>query len=287
MSPEQLSGDAVDGRSDLYSLALVFFRTLSGKLPFEADTAQEMMIKRLTDEPVKLAEARPDLTFPPGLQAVFDTALARNPMVRYQTVAKFAADVGLVAGHAAPAVVAQTRAPADAEGKTQLLDSPAPKKRSFVPMVAGVVLVLVVGGAWMALNGGNRTTDNPVDTSRVSRDTAKTTQPAQNTGRESSRPPAAPPAAPRAAPVGIDPARASQILDDLIESTPAVIRDSAAKVYYTTAVASGDRAFAACMVAQAEQSLGNRTAAVQWANRGQVINAGLKSCQDVLQGGGS
>src|SRR6266852_9931206 len=98
MSPEQLSGDTLDGRSDLYSLALVFYRMLSGKLPFEATTVQETMIKRLTDDPITLAEARPDLTFPAGLQLVLDTALARTPMERYQTVSKFAADVAAVTG---------------------------------------------------------------------------------------------------------------------------------------------------------------------------------------------
>ncbi len=89
MSPEQLSGDTLDGRSDLYSLALVLYRMLTGKLPFEATTVQETMIKRLTDEPTRLAQSRPDLEFPPGLQAVLDTALSRTPVDRYQTVAKF------------------------------------------------------------------------------------------------------------------------------------------------------------------------------------------------------
>src|SRR5439155_1219525 len=55
MSPEQLSGDPLDGRSDLYSLALVFFRTLTGGLPFQATSVQVTMIKRLTDEPITLA----------------------------------------------------------------------------------------------------------------------------------------------------------------------------------------------------------------------------------------
>ena len=79
MSPEQLSGDAVDGRSDIYSLALVFFRMLTDTLPFQADTAQEVMIKRLTDEPLKLKEALPEGTFPTTLQHVMDRALQRMP----------------------------------------------------------------------------------------------------------------------------------------------------------------------------------------------------------------
>src|SRR2546428_11270443 len=84
MGPEQLSGDKLDGRSDLYSLALVLFKTLTGKLPFEATTVQETMIKRLTDDPATLVTARPDLRFPPGLQERLDAALARAPTGRTQ-----------------------------------------------------------------------------------------------------------------------------------------------------------------------------------------------------------
>ena len=94
MSPEQLSGDKVDGRSDIYSLALVFYRMITDTLPFIADTAQETMIKRLTDEPIPLAQARPDasLSFPPALQKVMDRALARWPQDRYASATEFAAD---------------------------------------------------------------------------------------------------------------------------------------------------------------------------------------------------
>ena len=51
MSPEQLAGDSLDGRSDIYSLALVGFNMLTGKLPFPSETVQESMIMRLTDRP--------------------------------------------------------------------------------------------------------------------------------------------------------------------------------------------------------------------------------------------
>ena len=51
---------------------------LTGVLPFQADSAQETMIKRLTDDPMPLVEARPDIAFPPKLQAVLDKALARD-----------------------------------------------------------------------------------------------------------------------------------------------------------------------------------------------------------------
>src|SRR5207247_580039 len=98
MSPEQLSGDKLDGRSDVYSLGLVLFNMLTGTLPFAADSAQEAMIKRLTDEPADLIEVRPDLHFPAGLQQLLDTALARSPVDRYQSAAKLAHDLAAVAG---------------------------------------------------------------------------------------------------------------------------------------------------------------------------------------------
>jgi len=124
MSPEQLSGDKLDGRSDIYSLGLVFFKTLTGRLPFEAGTVQETMIQRLTEEPLKLAAARPDLRFPPGLQGTLDSALARSPVERYQSAAKFANDVASVtslARRSSPIPVAR----GDAEDRTRLLDSRA------------------------------------------------------------------------------------------------------------------------------------------------------------------
>ena len=281
MSPEQLSGDTLDGRSDLYTLALVFYRMLIGKLPFEATSVQETMIKRLTDEPIKLAEARPDLSFPAGLQPVLDTALARTPLERYQSVAKFAADVAAVTGRPTTGAVPHTRSRGDTEAKTQLLTpisaASAPrKKRSLIPVVAGVVVILAGGGAWVALNGGSKANPNPADTSRsVAHDTAATMGNHQSGGVKTR------------AVQGIDPARANDLLTALIEATPTVVRDSAAKIYNTPGVASSDRAFAACMIARAEEVLGNHNTAVQWANRGLAINSRLTSCRSVIQGGGA
>jgi len=272
MSPEQLSGDTLDGRSDLYSLALVFYRMLIGKLPFEATSVQETMIKRLTDEPTTLAEARPDLSFPAGLQPVLDTALARTPMERYQSVAKFAADVAAVTGQPTTGAVPHTRSRGDTEGKTQLLETPA-GKRSIIPVVAGVLVILAAGGAWVALNGGSKASPNPADT--VAHDTAATMGNHQSGGVKTR------------AVQGIDPARANDLLTALIEATPTVVRDSAAKIYNTPGVARRDKAFAACMIARAEENLGNHNTAVQWANRGLAINSQLTSCRSVIQGGGS
>jgi serine/threonine-protein kinase len=96
MAPEQLAGDPLDGRTDQYALALVFYRLVTGQLPFDGSSAQDTMVQRLTTPPRPLAAARPGTRFPDGLQAVLDTALARQPSDRYRTVMEFASALDAV-----------------------------------------------------------------------------------------------------------------------------------------------------------------------------------------------
>lgn len=98
MSPEQLRGQSLDRRSDLYSLALMTYEMLTGKLPFEGSTQQEIMMARLRGEPMSLDEMRPDLRFPPQLERVLRTGLRRNREERYQTTIQFAEELALAAG---------------------------------------------------------------------------------------------------------------------------------------------------------------------------------------------
>ena len=142
MSPEQLSGDPVDGRSDTYSLALVFFRMLTGTLPFQAATAQEVMIKRLTDEPRTLADAVPGTDFPPALQRVMDRALQQMPSDRYTSAHQFGVDVvNAVRGMAdvAPAV--------DTEGTSLYPCSRAPKTLAWTSSSSDVAKETVATSA--------------------------------------------------------------------------------------------------------------------------------------------
>ena len=282
MSPEQLSGDALDGRSDIYSLALVLFKMLTGRLSFEATTVQETMIKRLTDEPQALRAARPDLHFPPGFQETIDAALTRTPVERYQSAVKFANDVasiaGLQRGVGPVAPLPPTRA--DQE-QTQLLDAAPPRRRSLVPIVVGAVVVLGAGGAAVAVFGGGSGTGGAVRS-----DTAKpgTVHQPMDTGSRRFPPNPARGAAPvRTRASGIDPAKAAAILDALIERPTAVILDSAQLIFDTPGVGVGDRAFAACLLAQAYNRQGEATSALLWAKRGLGLNGDLRSCQDIVQ----
>jgi serine/threonine-protein kinase len=90
MSPEQLAGDEVDGRSDLYSLALVAFNMLTGELPFPSASTQTTIIMRLTQPPKSLAEVRPEVTWPEQVQAVMSRALERDPTLRHPSTREFA-----------------------------------------------------------------------------------------------------------------------------------------------------------------------------------------------------
>ncbi len=90
MSPEQLRGKVLDARTDIYSLALMTYEMLTGKLPFAGRTQQEMMIARLRNEPIPLRTMRPELNFPPAVEKVMLKGMARNLEERYLTAPEFA-----------------------------------------------------------------------------------------------------------------------------------------------------------------------------------------------------
>lgn len=133
MSPEQLAGDKLDGRSDIYSLALVTFNMLTGKLPFPGETAQEAMIMRLTDEPKTLAEMRPDVPWTPTVQGVLDRALARLPKDRYQSASQFGGELWEAVDEMTRALARGTlvmNAPPAGGGATVLTPSPSAAGRT-------------------------------------------------------------------------------------------------------------------------------------------------------------
>jgi eukaryotic-like serine/threonine-protein kinase len=142
MSPEQLSGDKLDGRSDIYSLALVAFNCFTGKLPFPSETVQESMIMRLTDRPRTLSEMRPEIAWPPQLEAVMNQALERDANKRYQKSSDFGRDLAKAVEKMPSTIVAEagtqvlgtippTRvAPAGGQGATMVTPPPVAPGRT-------------------------------------------------------------------------------------------------------------------------------------------------------------
>jgi serine/threonine-protein kinase len=93
MSPEQLAGEKLDARTDVYSLALVLFHLLTGTLPYPRLTSRETLVKRLTSPARKLRDVAPDIDWPIELQRALDRALAPYVEDRYSSVNEFGLDV--------------------------------------------------------------------------------------------------------------------------------------------------------------------------------------------------
>ena len=88
MSPEQIRGKPLDGRSDVYALGVLAFELFTGQLPFPGKSAQETMIARLRGTPAKLRDVRPEL--PVKLEAVLLKALAIDPAERFGSMSEMA-----------------------------------------------------------------------------------------------------------------------------------------------------------------------------------------------------
>ncbi|MHB1097488.1 MAG: protein kinase domain-containing protein [Gemmatimonadaceae bacterium] len=96
MSPEQLRGKPLDPRTDVYSLTLMTYEMLTGKLPFEGKNQQEMMIARLRSDPISIRTRRPDI--PEAVDTVLTKGMARSADDRYPTAVEFAAALAAAAG---------------------------------------------------------------------------------------------------------------------------------------------------------------------------------------------
>jgi hypothetical protein len=88
MSPEQIQGLQIDARADIYSIGITLFEILSGKPPFEADSAMTLMMMHLNDPVPDLQELHPGT--PPDLVAITNKALAKNRDERYQSASEMA-----------------------------------------------------------------------------------------------------------------------------------------------------------------------------------------------------
>jgi serine/threonine-protein kinase len=125
MSPEQVMGEDLDPRSDLYSLALVVYEMLTCALPFSGATTQSQMMKRVVEPPMPLTLARPQLTLPRAVEAVILRALSRKPEDRYSSTSEFAEALELASRYN-PATRPQPVMTRPQEGPTRPANNPPP-----------------------------------------------------------------------------------------------------------------------------------------------------------------
>ena len=91
MSPEQARAEKVDARSDLFSLGIIFFEMLTGRLPFQADTLMAKLLQRVQQRAVAVTEIDP--TIPAGVSAVVAKCLEPDVTKRYQTIREILDDL--------------------------------------------------------------------------------------------------------------------------------------------------------------------------------------------------
>ena len=161
LSPEQAQGLEVTATSDLYSIGVILYETLTGRVPFEADTAVAIALKQVSERPRKPSELNPEVS--PALDAVVLKALAKDPANRYQSADEFlkaldAAEhdpsggaLGDTAAYAAAAGVAA--APGDEDE-----DEEAKRRRRRKLIVLGIIAALIAALVVFALTRGGQAT---------------------------------------------------------------------------------------------------------------------------------
>ena len=146
MSPEQIQGKTLDGRSDQFSLAVMLYRMLTGKLPFDGSNPHTVLYRIVQEQPEQPGAINPALS--PAMDRVLLRGLAKDPADRYPTCAAMVKDLAVALAGQAPAVRLQESAP-------QPPSRPEARRR-VLPWILGFAAVLAVAGALGVLSLNDR-----------------------------------------------------------------------------------------------------------------------------------
>ena len=143
MSPEQARGDRVDSRADIYSLGVVLYEMLAGRVPFEGDSTIAVIYKHINEPPPPIK----GIAAP--VQAVIDKALAKDPDQRYQTAREMAADLYQGLGMNSEAETLSAALPHTSRRATTF----AKQKTVRRPVLIGGIVIAAVFAAFLLLGG--------------------------------------------------------------------------------------------------------------------------------------
>ena len=136
MSPEQVRGEQVDARSDIFSFGSIFYEMLSGKRPFTGDSSVEIMNAILKEDPKDISESAPNIT--PALGRIVRHCLEKHPEGRFQSARDLAFDLETISGFTS----------------TTPLRSIQARRRIAPGLVVGIALIVT---AVLAFFGGRQT----------------------------------------------------------------------------------------------------------------------------------
>jgi len=148
ISPEQAQGLQIDHRTDIYSLSVVLYEILAGKVPFDAESTWSAIYKHIHETPPPIPDAQP------AIQKVIDRALAKKPDDRYQTCRELTVDymnaIGFVAEAGTLPFMSMPTSPGSDQAKSTPTPTPVPAAqvsmppRNVLPFVGAGIVVLAL-----------------------------------------------------------------------------------------------------------------------------------------------
>lgn len=210
MAPEQWQGDILDARTDLYSLGIMLYEMLTGKLPFNADTPASMMYYHLQGTPASIRSIRSDL--PPGIEPVLLKALAKDRYQRFASAGELVVAFKAALSGQNPVIVPPLPVSSLSDERTLIADTeqghvtraptiittaaqPSHQSRGLILVLSILLIVAVIGVVLAAVVRSQSDNGNGTATLLVTSSTLSAVQPTADP--TSAVPPSATTAAPQ------------------------------------------------------------------------------------------
>jgi serine/threonine protein kinase len=157
MSPEQARGDKTDHRTDIYSLGVVMYEMLAGRVPFESESTTSVIYMQINSPPPPIAGAAP------AVQAVMNRALAKEPVDRYQSSREMAMDYYLSIGMTAQAETIREALPESLKTSPGSLKPNTARNPAWISvgLFSALCVVMLVAGAFLVPKFLSGRTDPP------------------------------------------------------------------------------------------------------------------------------